>query len=52
MSVIQDKLSELRYLKRKNLEEESRVVGNYIRDIIHSYGIDCNFYKLKSNYSK
>lgn len=52
MSIIQDKLSELRYLKRKNLEEESRVVGNYIRDIIHSYGIDCNFFKLKSNYSE
>lgn len=50
MSIIQDKLSELRYLKRKNLEEESRIVGNYIRDIIHSYGIDCNFHKLKANY--
>ena len=50
MSIIQDKLNELRYIKRTNLHEEAKVVGNYYRDIIRSYGIDCNYYKLKSNY--
>ena len=46
MSVIQSKIPELRYLKRKNLEEETKIIGNWYRDIIRSYGIDCNYYKL------
>ena len=50
MSILQDKLSEIRYLKRKNLHEESKIIGNYYRDIIHQYGVDCNYYKLKTNY--
>ena len=50
MSVIQDNINELRYIKRGNLHEEAKIVGNYYRDIIHSYGIDVNYYKLKSNY--
>ena len=50
MAILQDKLSEIRYIKRKNLNEESRIIANYYRDIIHQYGIDCNYYKLKTNY--
>ena len=49
MSVLQSRQKELRYLKRKNLEQEARIVGNYYRDIIHSYGIDCTYYKLDTS---
>lgn len=45
MSVIQSKEQELRYLKRKNLDQEARIIGNYYRDIIRSYGVDCQYYK-------
>jgi hypothetical protein len=44
MAVLQSTQSELRYMKRSNLEHESRIVGNYYRDLIRSYGIDCNYY--------
>lgn len=46
MAVRQDSLSEIRYIKRQNLEQEARVVGNYYRDLIRSYGIDCTYWKL------
>lgn len=46
MSVIQSHQEEVRYLKRKNLEQESRIVGNALRDQIRQYGIDCVYYKL------
>lgn len=49
MSVIQSTQEELRYLKKKNLDEESRVIGNYYRDLIRSFGIDCHYYKLNLN---
>lgn len=44
MAVLQSTQSELRYMKRGNLEQESRIVGNYYRDLIRSYGVDCNYY--------
>jgi hypothetical protein len=34
MSVLQSQYDELRYLKRKGLEEESRIIGNALRDQI------------------
>lgn len=46
MSVLQSAQPEIRYIRRKNLEEESRVIGNYYRDLIRQYGIDCTYYKL------
>lgn len=52
MSVIQDKISELRFIRRQNLEEEARVIGNYYRDIIRSYGIDCHYFKLNNTYGE
>lgn len=48
MSVIQSTQKEVRYLKRKSLEEESRIVGNALRDQIRQYGVDCIYYKLSS----
>lgn len=45
MSILQSKESELRYMKRKNLEHEARMIGNQYRDIIRSYGIDCVYHK-------
>jgi len=50
MSVRQSKVSEIRYMKRQHLEEEAKMVGNYYRDILRQYGIDCNYYKLKVPY--
>lgn len=52
MSIIQDKLAELRYIKRKNLHEEAKLIGNYYRDIIRSFGVDCRYYKYKTSYPK
>lgn len=49
MAVRQDSLEELRYIKRQNLEQEARVVGNYYRDLIRSYGIDCRYWKLNTS---
>lgn len=49
MSVIQTQQHEIRYLKRQNLEQEARIVGNYFRDLIRSYGVDCTYYKLDTS---
>lgn len=49
MSILQDREKELRFLKRKNLEEEARLVGNWYRDIVRAYGIDCTYYKLDTS---
>ena len=47
MAINQNDLSEIRYIKRQNLEQESKMVGNWYRDLLRSYGVDCNYYKLK-----
>lgn len=52
MAVIQSKQKDLRFLKRQNLEEEAKVIGNYYRDIISQYGVDCNYYKIKIPYAE
>ena len=49
MSTLQDREKELRFLKRKNLEEEAKIVGNWYRDIVRAYGIDCTYYKLDTS---
>ena len=51
MSVLQSQYDEVRYLKRKGLEEESRIIGNALRDQIRQYGIDCTYYKLDESFS-
>lgn len=51
MSVLQSQYDEVRYLKRKGLEEESRIIGNALRDQIRQYGIDCVYYKLDESFS-
>lgn len=53
MAIIQSKERDgVRYLKRKNLEHEAKIVGNYYKDIIQQYGVDCNYYKLKIPYAE
>lgn len=52
MSTLQDREKELRYMKRKNLEEEAKLVGNWYRDIVRAYGIDCTYYKLNTDVFK
>lgn len=42
-------MSEVRFMKRKNLEEEARIVGNYYSDLIRNYGIDCIYHKLDTS---
>lgn len=49
MSVIQSTQPELRYLKRQNLENEAQIVGNYYRDLIRSYGVDCVYRKMDTS---
>lgn len=49
MSVIQATQKDLRFLKRKNLEEEARIYGNMLADQIHQYGIDCVYYKMNTD---
>ena len=51
MSVLQSQYEEVRYLKRKGLEEESRIIGNALRDQIRQYGIDCTYYKLDEKFA-
>lgn len=48
MSVIQSTQKEVRFLKRKNLEEEARVLGNMYADQIRMFGIDCIYHKLNT----
>lgn len=46
MAIRQSNVDEIRYLKRKNLEQEAKLIGNMYRDQIRQYGIDCHYYKL------
>lgn len=48
MAVIQQN-NGIRYIRRRNLEEEARVIGNYYKDIIQQYGIDCRYWKLNTS---
>jgi len=50
MSVLQSKVPELRFARFKDLEQEAKIIGNYYRDIIRAYGIDCTYNKLKLPY--
>lgn len=50
MSVNQSRLESIRYIKRQNVEEEAKMVGNHMRDIITQYGVDCRYYKIKTPY--
>lgn len=43
-------IDEIRYLKRRNLENESLLQKNYFYEIIHHYGIDVDYYRLKLDY--
>lgn len=45
MSIIQNS-DNIRYIRRQNLDEEARILGNYYRDIIRQFGIDCTYYKM------
>ena len=49
MSTIQAKEKEIRYLKRQNLKQEQRMIGNWYRDIIRSYGVDVIYQKLDTS---
>lgn len=44
MSINQTKSTELRYIDRNRLSEEAKIIGNYYRDIIKSYGVDCHYF--------
>lgn len=38
-------ITDLRYIRRRNLEHEQRIQKEYFREIIHSYGIDCTYFR-------
>jgi len=50
MAINQQKIDEIRYMRRQNLDEEAKIVGNYMRDMIRQYGVDVNYYKIKIPY--
>lgn len=50
MSIRQSDYNEIRYFKRKALEEESRIRNNGYRDQIRQYGVDCTYYKLDETF--
>lgn len=50
MSVKQSDYNEIRYFKRKALEEESRIRNNGYRDQIRQFGVDCVYYKLDETF--
>ena len=43
-------VDEIRYLKRKNLENEALLQKNYLHEIIHHYGVDVEYYRLGLDY--
>jgi len=43
-------INSLRYLKQRNLESEQRMQKEYFRDLIHSYGIDCVYFRKSSSF--
>jgi hypothetical protein len=45
MSIRHNNNQEIRYIKHQNLKEEARIIANYYRDLIHSYGMDCIYHK-------
>lgn len=49
MAVIQQNLDEIRYMRRRNLDEEARIVRNYYADYIRQYGLDVSYYKMNTS---
>ena len=43
-------ITNLRFLKRNNLHSEQDLQKNYFREIIHSYGIDCYYFRHDANF--
>ena len=48
MAVIQQDIDEIRYMRRRNLEEEAKIVRNYYADYIRQYGLDVSYYKMNT----
>lgn len=51
MSNIQT-IDKIRYLKRSNLESEQRIVKEWYRDLISSYGIDTTYFRKELDFYK
>lgn len=43
-------LTELRYLKREQLEKSAKIMANYYRDIIYQYGVDAVIFKQDTEF--
>ena len=48
MAVIQQDIDEIRYMRRRNLDEEAKIVRNYYADYIRQYGLDVSYYKMNT----
>lgn len=49
MAILQSKEAEVRFAKRKNLEQEAKMIGDWYRDCIRMYGVDCVYHKLDTS---
>jgi len=43
-------ISEIRYLRKSQLEQEAKIIANYYRDIIHHRGIDCTYFRQDTGF--
>lgn len=48
MAVFQQDIDEIRYLRRRNLDEEAKIVRNYYADYIRQYGLDLVYHKMNT----
>lgn len=46
---VQGTITDLRYLKRSDLDPEQQILKNYFRETIHSYGVDSVYYRHDAN---
>lgn len=49
MAIIQQNIEEIRYMRRRNLDEEAKIVRNYYADYIRQYGLDVTYYKMNTS---
>lgn len=49
MAIIQQNLEEIRYMRRRNLDEEAKIVRNYYADYIRQYGLDVTYWKMNTS---
>lgn len=49
MAIIQQDIDEIRYMRRRNLDEEAKIIRNYYADYIRQFGLDVSYYKMNTS---